>query len=202
MSDSLPGGTVRLDPLTTEDAEALFPSASDPEVWRWMPRQRPETVAETREMLAGFVREPARLPFTVRRVADGAVIGCTSLYDIDGDQGRAEIGTTWFDRSTWGGPYNVESKLLLFGHAFDELGLVRVALRTDHLNERSQQALSRLGLVREGTLRSHIRRPDGTRRDSVYFSLLDHEWPAARERLRARLAAKSASRPGPSGSPA
>lgn len=190
--DSLLGRTVRLVPLSTEHAEALFPSASDPDVWRWMPRPRPETVAQTRTMLSRLLADPARRSFAVRRLSDDAVIGATSLYDLDLDEGRAEAGTTWFDRSCWGGPYNAESKLLLFGHAFDELRLARLALRTDQLNVRSQRALSALGLVYEGTLRSHMKRQDGTRRDSLYYSVLADEWPALQDRLRARVAAKSA----------
>ncbi|MER8157517.1 GNAT family protein [Streptomyces sp. NPDC094472] len=176
----------------TEHADALFPSASDPEVWRWMPRTRPETVTQTRTMLSQMIADPARRCFAVQRRDDGAVIGSTSLYDLDLDESRAEVGATWFDRSCWGGPYNAESKLLLFSHAFDELCLVRLALRTDHLNVRSQQALARLGLVYEGTLRSHMRRQDGTRRDSLYYSLLAGEWPTVRDTLRARIAAKRA----------
>ncbi|MFE9008974.1 GNAT family N-acetyltransferase [Streptomyces sp. NPDC007875] len=186
------GSEVRLVPLSTEHADALFPSASDPEVWRWMPRTRPETVTQTRTMLSQMIADPARRCFAVQRRDDGAVIGSTSLYDLDLDESRAEVGATWFDRSCWGGPYNAESKLLLFSHAFDELCLVRLALRTDHLNVRSQQALARLGLVYEGTLRSHMRRQDGTRRDSLYYSLLADEWPTVRDTLRARIAAKRA----------
>ncbi|MFD5383738.1 GNAT family N-acetyltransferase [Streptomyces sp. NPDC127074] len=184
------GSAVRLVPLSTEHADALFPSASDPEVWRWMPRPRPETVSQMRTMLSQMIADPARRCFAVQRRDDDAVIGSTSLYDLDLEESRAEVGATWFDRSCWGGPYNAESKLLLFGHAFDDLRLVRLALRTDHLNVRSQQALARLGLVYEGTLRSHMRRQDGTRRDSLYYSLLADEWPAVRDTLRARIAAK------------
>ncbi|MFD6424126.1 GNAT family N-acetyltransferase [Streptomyces sp. NPDC060198] len=191
-TETLLGSTVRLEPLAAGHAEALLPSASDPDVWRWMPRQRPETTAQMHDMLGGMIADTTRRCFAVRRLADGAVIGSTSLYDLDTKQGRAEVGTTWFDRSCWGGPYNAESKLLLFGHAFDDLGVVRLALRTDHLNVRSQRAMERLGLVYEGTLRSHMRRPDGSRRDSVYYSLLADEWPAARERLADRVAAKTA----------
>lgn len=141
-------------------------------------------------MLSEMIVDPARRCFAVRRRDDDAVIGSTSLYDLDLNESRAEVGATWFDRSCWGGPYNAESKLLLFSHAFDDLRLVRLALRTDHLNVRSQQALARLGLVYEGTLRSHMRRQDGTRRDSLYYSLLADEWPTVRDTLRARIAAK------------
>lgn len=156
-----------------------------------MPRRRPETVTQMRVLLSEMIADPAPRCFAVRRCADDAVIGSTSLYDLDLTESRAEIGATWFDRSCWGGPYNAESKLLLFGYAFDDLRLARLALRTDNLNVRSQQALSRLGLVHEGTLRSHMRRQDGTRRDSLYYSLLADEWPAVRDRLRARVAAKT-----------
>lgn len=156
-----------------------------------MPRARPENASQVRAMLGAMIADPARRCFAVRRCGDDAVIGSTSLYDLDPAESRAEVGATWFDRSCWGGPYNAESKLLLFGHAFDDLGLARLALRTDNLNVRSQQALVRLGLVHEGTLRSHMRRQDGTRRDSLYYSLLADEWPAVRERLRARVAGKA-----------
>ncbi|MER0243136.1 GNAT family protein [Streptomyces sp. HSW2009] len=193
MTDEpLTGRTVRLIPLSLDHAEALFPSASDPDVWRWMPRTRPESLAEMRTMIGQFLADPDRRCFAVQRLTGEQVIGSTSLYEIDLTEGRAEIGATWFDRSCWGGPYNAESKLLLFGHAFGALGLSRIALRTDNLNIRSQQALTRLGLSYEGTLRSHMVRQDGTRRDSLYYSLLASEWPAVRDELIARVTAKSA----------
>ncbi|MYZ37131.1 MULTISPECIES: GNAT family protein [unclassified Streptomyces] len=191
-NDSLPGTAVRLIPLSVEHAEALFPSASDPEVWRWMPRPRPDSPLEMRAMIAQMLADRARRCFAVQRLTDNAVIGSTSLYELDLAASRAEVGATWFDRSCWGGPYNAESKLLLFGYAFDSLGLARVALRTDNLNVRSQQALTRLGLVYEGTLRSHMVRQDGTRRDSLYYSVLADEWPSVRARLLARVAVKTA----------
>ncbi|GAA1357331.1 GNAT family N-acetyltransferase [Streptomyces beijiangensis] len=191
--DSLSGRVVRLIPLSADHAEVLFPSASDPEVWRWMPRPRPGTSDEMRAMISQMLADGARRCFTVQRLADGAVVGSTSLYELDLPEGRAEVGATWFDRSCWGGPFNAESKLLLFGHAFDDLGLARIALRTDNLNVRSQQALTRLGLAYEGTLRSHMLRQDGTRRDSLYYSLLADEWPSVRESLRTRVATKAAS---------
>ncbi|MFD0416699.1 GNAT family N-acetyltransferase [Streptomyces sp. NPDC127108] len=189
--DSLLGRVVRLISLSTDHAEALFASASDPEVWRWMPRPRPGSFNEMRAMISQMLTDRTRRCFAVQRLADGAVIGSTSLYELDLPEGRAEIGATWFDRSCWGGPFNAESKLLLFGHGFDDLGLARIALRTDNLNVRSQQALTRLGLTYEGTLRSHMVRQDGTRRDSLYYSLLADEWPSVRESLLTRITAKA-----------
>ncbi|MYT68359.1 MULTISPECIES: GNAT family protein [unclassified Streptomyces] len=189
-NDSLLGRTVRLIPLSDDHAEALFPSASDPEVWQWMPRPRPDSVEETRAMISQMLTDRARRCFAVQRLSDDTVVGSTSLYELDLAEGRAEIGATWFDRSCWGGPYNSESKLLLFAYAFDDLGLSRIALRTDNLNVRSQQALTRLGLVYEGTLRSHMLRRDGTRRDSLYYSVLVDEWPSLRDKLLTRVSAK------------
>ena len=156
-----------------------------------MPLPRPETADRLRDYLRDLMAEESRRCFAVRRRADGVIVGSTSMYDLDLSHARTEIGWTWFDRSCWGGPCNTESKLLLFGYAFEDLGLARVALRTDNLNVRAQHALARLGLVHEGTLRSHMRRPDGTRRDSMYYSLLAGEWPAVRDAWRARVAAKS-----------
>lgn len=190
-NNSLLGRAVRLVPLSVDHAEALFPSASDPEVWQWMLRPRPGSLIEMQAMIGRMLADRARRSFTVQRLTDGAVIGSTSLYELDLAEGRAELGTTWFDRSCWGGPYNAESKLLLFSHAFDDLGLARVALRTDNLNVRAQQALTRLGLVYEGTLRSHMVRQDGTRRDSLYYSALADEWPSLRDKLLTRVAVKA-----------
>ncbi|MGW9046967.1 GNAT family N-acetyltransferase [Streptomyces lydicus] len=190
-NDSLLGRVVRLIPLSVDHAESLFPSASDPEVWQWMPRPRPGSVEEMQAMISQMLTDRARRCFAVQRLTDEAVIGSTSLYELDLTEGRAEIGATWFDRSCWGGPYNAESKVLLFGYAFDNLGLARIALCTDNLNVRSQQALTRLGLFYEGTLRSHMMRQDGTRRDSLYYSVLADEWPSLREKLLTRVAAKS-----------
>ncbi|MGC9443131.1 GNAT family N-acetyltransferase [Streptomyces sp. WG5] len=189
-NDSLLGRVVRLVPLSVGHAEALFPSASDPEVWQWMPRPRPGSLEEMQAMISQILTDRARRCFAVQRLTDEAVIGSTSLYELDLADCRTEIGATWFDRSCWGGPYNAESKLLLFGYAFNDLGLARVALRTDNLNVRPQQALTRLGLVYEGTLRSHMTRQDGTRRDSLYYRVLADEWPTLRDKLLTRVTAK------------
>ncbi|MEV8457632.1 GNAT family protein [Streptomyces sp. NPDC052095] len=178
--------------MSVDHSEALFPSVSDPEVWRWMPRPRPGSPIEMQEMISQMLADQARRCFAVQRLTDETVIGSTSLYELDLAEGRAEIGATWFDRVYWGGPYNAESKLLLLAHAFDDLGLARVALRTDNLNVRSQQAMTRMGLVYEGTLRSHMLRQDGTRRDSLYYSVLVDEWPSVRDKLVTRVAAKAA----------
>jgi RimJ/RimL family protein N-acetyltransferase len=121
-------------------------------------------------------------------VGTGRAIGSTRFGDIDIPSERLEIGWTWLAPSRWRTAANTEAKLLQLRHAFDELGAGRVGLKTDARNLRSQAAIERIGAVREGTLRRHIRMPDGFIRDSVYYSILRDEWPAVRDRLEARLA--------------
>ena len=120
--------------------------------------------------------------------ASGRAVGSTRFGTIDVDAEALEIGWTWLAPSAWRTAINTEAKLLQLRHAFDDLGAGRVALKTDGRNERSQAAIARLGAVREGTLRRHLRMPDGYIRDSVVFSILRDEWPAVRKRLEERLA--------------
>jgi len=119
--------------------------------------------------------------------ASGRGIGSTRFGDIAPEHGRVEIGWTWIAPSHQRTAANTEAKLLQLGYAFDDLGATRVALKTDGRNERSQAAIERLGAVREGVLRRHLRLPDGYLRDTVYFSILSGEWPAVKARLEERL---------------
>lgn len=118
----------------------------------------------------------------------GRAVGSTRFADIDAPSERLEIGWTWLAPSAWRTAINTEAKLLQLRHAFDDLGAGRVALKTDARNERSQKAIERLGGVREGTWRRHLRMPDGYIRDTVYYSILRDEWPGVRQRLEDRLA--------------
>ncbi|HET9416747.1 MAG TPA: GNAT family protein [Candidatus Limnocylindria bacterium] len=120
--------------------------------------------------------------------ASGRAVGSTRFGSIDVDAEALEIGWTWLAPSRWRTVINTEAKLLQLRHAFEDLGAGRVGLKTDARNERSQAAIARLGAVREGTLRRHLRMPDGYIRDSVMFSILRDEWPAVRARLEERLA--------------
>jgi RimJ/RimL family protein N-acetyltransferase len=119
--------------------------------------------------------------------ATGRAIGSTRLLDLRPADRQVEIGSTFLARGFWRTPANTESKLLFLTYCFETLGCVRVALKTDGRNVRSQEAIARLGAVREGVLRKHMN-VRGYQRDTVYFSILDHEWPAVRARLQARLA--------------
>lgn len=188
---TLTGHHVRLEPLTTDHLPDLFAAGGgDDEVWRWQGGPTPRTEAELGGKLDILLEATSRgefLPFAVIHLGSGRAIGWTTYLDIEPVDERLEIGWTWYGSAYWRSPVNTESKLLLLTHAFEDLGMGRVQWKTDHMNLRSQKAIARLGAQPEGVLRRHRRRPDGTWRDSVYFSMLADEWPAAKERLSARL---------------
>lgn len=188
---TLTGAHVRLEPLDPGHLDGLFAAGgNDEEVWRWQGGPAPRTREELGEKLAAVLadaRQGICVPFAVVHRASGQAIGWTTYLDIDVDSERLEIGWTWYGRAHWRTAVNSETKLLLLTHAFEELGMGRVQLKTDHLNVRSQEAIARLGARHEGVLRRHRRRPDGTWRDTVYFSLLAEEWPQAKALLSARL---------------
>ena len=188
---TLTGRHVRLEPLSPDHLPDLFAAGGgDDEVWRWQGGPTPHTEAELGGKLEYLLAATARgefLPFAVIHLETGRAIGWTTYLDIAAEDERLEIGWTWYGRAYWRSAVNSETKLLLLTHAFEELGMGRVQLKTDHLNQRSQTAIARLGAKPEGVLRRHRRRPDGTWRDSVYFSILVDEWPAVKERLSARL---------------
>ena len=126
-------------------------------------------------------------PFAVVRRSDNAVIGSTRYLNITPADRRLEIGSTWYVVGAWGTAVNPECKLLLLSHAFETLGANRVELRTDRLNERSQAAILKLGAIREGVLRRHMKVHGGRMRDTVVFAIISPEWPRVKARLRARL---------------
>jgi len=187
---TLTGRHVRLEPLGRAHVPDLFEAAGrDEEVWRWVPVLTPRTEQEIAEVVDSRLQDADCVPFAVIQLATGRAVGVTCYFDFSATDELLEIGGTWYGRSVWRSAVNTESKLLLLTHAFEELGMGRVMWKTDHLNERSQNAIRRLGATYEGTLRRHRRRPDGSWRDSVVFSMLRDEWPAARTRLAERLAA-------------
>ena len=176
----LVGRHVRLEPLADAHVADLLAAAQDERIWAHtgpQPRTR-EDVLRWRDQPAG------RHPYAV--VVDGRAIGSTSYGDVDLSVEGLEIGWTWYSPGVWQTRVNPECKLLLLGNAFDVLGAQRVTLKTDALNSRSRAAIGKLGAQYDGTLRHHKQRPDGTVRDSAYYSLLLAEWPAARAGLLAR----------------
>lgn len=187
----LAGDHVRLEPLGPEHAEGLYEAGKDPEVWRWLNVPQPADVAQTRRMIEADLRamDAGRLlPWAQIDAVTGEVAGTTSYYEIEPAHRGLCIGHTWIGVRWQRTALNTEAKLLLLERAFEVLGAIRVGWHTHHRNERSQRAIERLGARREGVLRSHRIRPDGSVRDTVCYSMLAAEWPAARDRLRARLA--------------
>ncbi|MFG2671842.1 GNAT family N-acetyltransferase [Streptomyces sp. NPDC048445] len=184
---TLTGRHVRLEPLSPDHLDDLFAAGGgDEEVWRWQGGPAPRTREELGEKLTALLaaaRQGVYVPFAVVHRESGRAVGWTTYMDIDVANERLEIGSTWYGRAYWRSAVNTETKLLLFTYAFEELGMGRVQLKTDHLNERSQAAIARLGARREGVLRRHRLRHDGSWRDTVYFSLLADEWPEAKARL-------------------
>ncbi|MEZ0092616.1 GNAT family N-acetyltransferase [Streptacidiphilus sp. EB129] len=186
----LQGRHVRLEPLTLAHIPDLFAAGgNDDEVWRWMGAETPRTQDELSAIAAALLENTAQyLPFAVIRLDTGKAVGWSSYIDFDAVDERLEIGWTWYGREVWRTAVNTESKLLLLTHAFEDLGMGRVQWKADHMNTRSLNAIARLGAQPEGTFRRHRLRPDGSWRNSVYFSLLVDEWPMAKARLGARLA--------------
>ena len=185
---ALTGRWVRLEPLAEAHREPLRAAADDERIWR-----HTITIARGPGFDEWFddalVQHAAgsRTPFAVRRLADGELIGSTSYLDVVLKHKRVEIGSTWYRPQVWATAVNPECKLLLLAHAFDVLGVNRVALVTDRTNERSRAAIAKLGAVQEGVLRAHMVVQGGRVRDSVVFSITAGEWPAVRDRLTARL---------------
>ncbi|MFT3834857.1 MAG: GNAT family protein [Micropruina sp.] len=185
---SLTGWGVRLAPLTSEHASGLAAAAADGELWTLRVTSVPAPGEE-----AGYIAEalaaPDRVPFAVLHDATGLVLGSTSYHDIVADVRRLEIGYTWYGRSVQRTHVNTACKLLLLSHAFETLDAAVVGWRTDHENYASQKAIERLGAERDGELRHHKRRRDGSVRNTVMYSMLADEWPPVKERLTARLRA-------------
>lgn len=188
--DALDGHLVTLERLRLIHAPELLPSASDPEVWRWKLTERPRTVDEIEELVGATLIGPGRWPFVVRR-HDGRVIGSTTLGNFDMAHGCVEMGFTWLERAAWGQGFNEDIKRVLLRECFETQGLQRVEWQVDADNERSIAALTRLGLVYEGCHRGRHRRPDGSRRDSMFFSILLEEWPACDMRLAQLIGTRS-----------
>ena len=185
------GTHVKLEPLSYTHTHDLFiHCANNPEIWRWMPVAMPRTEEEMRQIIwTALAQRDAgeREPFAVIDLKSGEAIGSTSFLEIVPSDNRLEIGWTFYAQEFWRTAVNTETKLLMLSEAFDVRGIERVAFKTDHANTRSQDAIERIGATREGMWRHHRLRPDGTWRDSVWFSILSAEWPAIKERLQAAL---------------
>lgn len=188
---SLEGRHVRVEPLSLAHASDLFDAGRDPSLWSYMPRGPIVSLEEAHAFVASALVERDRgdqVPFALVDRASGRAVGSSRYLDVRRAHRGLEIGWTWIAREHQRTALNTEAKLLLLSEAFERRACVRVQLKTDARNERSQRAIERLGAVREGVLRRHQICPDGFVRDTVMYSITDGEWPAVKQRLEAMLA--------------
>ena len=187
---TLEGRVVRLEPLTLEHVEPLARVGLIPHLWTLQPTAI-NTVADMRRYVERALAEQENgvsLPFAIISLDSGQVIGSTRYMDIAPPHRRLEIGSTWLTPSSQRTGVNTEAKFLLLSHAFEELGVNRVVLKTEVPNEQSRNAILRLGAVQEGIFRQHMIADSGRFRDMVYFSILASEWPSVKARLNASMA--------------
>ncbi|MEK7831685.1 MAG: GNAT family protein [Acidobacteriota bacterium] len=186
---TLEGYGVRLEPLTEKHADALALAAEDGRLWELWFTSVPEPAQARGYIAAALAGQEAghMLPWAVRDLSSNTIIGSTRYHDIVAAIDRVEIGYTWYAKSRQRSHVNTSCKVLLLRHAFDTLGCKVVGLRTDNFNFASQRAIEALGAKKDGVLRHHTRRSDGSVRDSVMYSILAHEWPDVRKHLEARI---------------
>ncbi|MDP1721546.1 MAG: GNAT family protein [Candidatus Nanopelagicaceae bacterium] len=185
--NTLVGHVVRLEPLAIHHTPDLFTAlGNDEEAWRWMLAKTPTNVTEMGSFVENLLlsyTNGSREPYAVIHLQSEKAIGVTCYMDIARADRTVEIGSTIYSREYWRTAVNTETKLLLLAEAFEVQDYLRVALKTDGENKRSQAAILRLGAKYEGTLRAHKIRTDGTSRDTVYFSIVKNEWPEVKARL-------------------
>lgn len=193
-SVTLEGNGIRLEPLTIEHAPALANAASDGNLWElWYTSvPAPDNARSYIEQALEGCAAGHMLPWAVRELTTDSIIGTTRYHDIVAPIDRVEIGWTWYGKSWQRSHVNTTCKLLLLQHAFETLGCAVVGLRTDNFNFASQKAIAGLGAKKDGVVRHHMARRDGTVRDTVMFSIIAAEWPDVKRHLSARLARHAA----------
>ncbi len=180
---------VSLEPLGDNHIPEIAAAAADGDVgalW-FTSAPSPDTAAAWVSRMTAMQDADEGVTYVIRRRADGVVVGSSSLFHVDAANRRLEIGHTWYSASARRTGVNTETKLVMLSHAFDDLGCVAVEFRTHFFNQASRAAIERLGAKLDGILRSHQLLPDGSRRDTVVYSILDIEWPAVRTNLKFRL---------------
>jgi N-acetyltransferase len=186
---TLEGRAVRLEPLSLDHLDALLEAAADPAIWRYMPANcsARDEMRNAIETALEWQRAGTALPFATVDRRSGKAIGSTRYMNIVPEHKRLEIGWTWIAPAWQRSAINTEAKYLMIRHAFESLGCNRVELKTSALNAKSRAAILRIGAKEEGTLRSHMVNPDGSLRDTVYFSVIAPEWPEVKARLEAMM---------------
>jgi RimJ/RimL family protein N-acetyltransferase len=189
LRQRLSGRLVVVEPLDAAHEPGLIDAASESELFRWMPvdmASSPDAVRRWLEVTLEGARAEREVPFAILDAGSGQVLGSTRFLELRPEHLRVEIGWTWLARPAWSTGANVETKLLLLGHALERAGCRRVEFKTDARNERSRGALLALGARFEGILRKHMVVRDGGARDSAYYSVIDDDWPALKPRLERR----------------
>jgi RimJ/RimL family protein N-acetyltransferase len=187
---TLHGKVVRLEPLSLEHTPDLTRAGQDDDIWRYMLYGTIQSQQDMHRWISDLLERQLQgtdLPFAVIHLGEERAIGATRYLDIRPEHRGVEIGGTWYAHEFQRTAVNTECKYLLLRHAFEGLGCIRVQFKTDLRNQRSQQALERIGAIKEGVLRSHMITPEGIVRDSVYYSILDSEWPAIKTELERKL---------------
>ncbi len=187
---ALEGQHVRIEPLETTHLADLLEAAQNDEIWQFMPTPRPRTMADMQKFFEGaeaMRQSGAAIPFAIIEKATGKAIGSTRYLAISRPDYSLEIGWTWLGKAYWRSPINTECKYLLIRHAFEDLKCVRVWLKTDSRNLNSQRAIARIGAQKEGTMRKQMILYNGYQRDTVFFGIIDDEWPTVKANLEAML---------------
>ncbi|MBI1795324.1 MAG: GNAT family N-acetyltransferase [Chloroflexi bacterium] len=187
---TLTGRFVRLEPLSEAHVEGLAKIGVGQPFWNFMLYGEMNSVDDMRNWVRDIMARCVRgtdLPFAVIHLESGRVAGATRYLNIMPNDRGLEVGGTWYGPEFQRTVVNTECKYLLLGHAFEKLGCVRVQIKTDSRNERSQKAIERIGAQREGVLRNHMILPDGYIRDSVFYSILDSEWPGVKKKMEEKM---------------
>jgi N-acetyltransferase len=198
---TLEGQYVRLEPLGLRHLPLLTDVGIDDELWHWT-TQRVQTAGDMRHYIESALHQQAKgeaLPFATFEKVTGMAVGCTRFASIERHHRRMEIGWTWVARAWQRSPMNTEAKYVMFKHAFETLGCLRVELKTDVLNQQSRAAIERIGAKQEGVLRSHMVVAGGRVRDTVYYSVVAAEWPEVKKYLEGRIAEKAKAAAGAQG---
>src|SRR5689334_8917568 len=200
---TLKGAHATLEPLEAAHEAGLRAAAADGELWRlWYTSvAAPDRMGDYIALALDMRHRLGAMPFAVRDNATGDVVGCTRYFNVDATNRRLEIGHTWYAKRVQRTAINTECKLLLLGYAFESLGCIAVEFRTHWFNHASRAAIERLGAKQDGVLRNHQLLADGSRRDTVVYSIIEGEWPAVRAHLKFLLDTKRAAAPDEMGSP-
>ena len=187
---TLRGHGIYIEPLADSHGEGLFAIGQEAQDWLYMPRPCFSSLQDCQQWIAEaqqLAKQGAHISFVIRRETDNQILGSSRYLNIRSRDKSVEIGYTWLGKAAQRTYVNTAAKWLLLSHAFEDLGAIRVELKTDARNQRSQTAIARIGAKQEGVFRKHMIVQDGYIRDSIYFSVIDDEWPTVKANLLAML---------------